>query len=76
MEGSTEPASGARSASSGAKLAALGVPTLILWGQGDEYLPVDYAARFVGSIPGSKLVMLEGVRLFSSRTNRYAAPAR
>lgn len=46
------------------KLAALGVPTLILWGQRDEYLPVDYASRFASEIPGSKLVMLEDVRHF------------
>lgn len=46
------------------KLAALEVPTLILWGQGDEYLPVDYASRFARQIPGSELVLLEGVRHF------------
>jgi pimeloyl-ACP methyl ester carboxylesterase len=46
------------------KLAALGVPTLILWGQADEYLPVDYASRFAREIPGSQLVLLEGVRHF------------
>ena len=47
-----------------AKLAALEVPTLILWGQQDEYLPLDYASRFARQIPGSKLVMLQGVRHF------------
>jgi haloalkane dehalogenase len=46
------------------RLAALGVPALILWGQGDEYVPVDYASRFAREIPGSKLVLLEGVRHF------------
>jgi haloalkane dehalogenase len=46
------------------RLAALGVPALILWGQGDEYIPVDYASRFAREIPGSKLVLLEGVRHF------------
>jgi haloalkane dehalogenase len=46
------------------RLAALEVPALILWGQGDEYIPVDYASRFAGEIPGSKLVLLEGVRHF------------
>ncbi len=46
------------------KLAALGVPTLILWGQGDEFLPVDYASRFARNIPGSKLAVLEDVRHF------------
>jgi pimeloyl-ACP methyl ester carboxylesterase len=46
------------------RLAALEVPALILWGQADEYIPVDYASRFARDIPGSKLVLLEGVRHF------------
>ena len=46
------------------KLAELGVPALILWGQQDEFLPLDYASRFAREIPGSKLVLLEGVRHF------------
>jgi pimeloyl-ACP methyl ester carboxylesterase len=56
------------------RLAALDVPTLILWGQGDEYLPVDYASRFAGQIPGSKLVLLEGIRhfLFEDEPERCA----
>lgn len=45
-------------------LAALGVPALILWGQKDEFLPVDYASRFAREIPGSRLVLLENVRHF------------
>jgi len=57
-----------------ARLAALDVPTLVLWGQGDEYLPVDYASRFASAIPGSKLVLLEGVRhfLFEDEPKRCA----
>jgi haloalkane dehalogenase len=56
------------------KLAALEVPTLILWGQQDEYLPSDYASRFAGQIPGSQLVLLEGVRhfLFEDEPERCA----
>jgi haloalkane dehalogenase len=46
------------------RLAALEVPTLILWGQQDEILPPDFASRFARQIPGSQLVMLEGVRHF------------
>jgi haloalkane dehalogenase len=46
------------------RLAALGVPALILWGRQDEFLPLDYASRFADQIPGAKLVMLEGVRHF------------
>ena len=56
------------------RLAALGVPTLILWGQQDEFLPLDYASRFAEQIPGSKLVLLEGVRhfLFEDEPERCA----
>ena len=56
------------------RLAALEVPTLILWGQQDEYLPLDYASRFAEQIPGSKLVLLEGVRhfLFEDEPERCA----
>lgn len=56
------------------KLAALEVPALILWGQQDEYVPLDYASRFAGEIPGSKLVLLEGVRhfLFEDEPQRCA----
>jgi haloalkane dehalogenase len=56
------------------RLAALGVPTLILWGQQDEFLPVDYASRFAREIPGSKLVLLEDVRhfLFEDEPERCA----
>ncbi len=57
-----------------ARLAALEVPTLILWGQADEYLPLDYASRFAREIPGSKLVLLDGVRhfLFEDEPERCA----
>ena len=41
------------------KLAALGVPTLILWGARDEFAPVAGAYRFSKEIPGSRLVVLE-----------------
>jgi pimeloyl-ACP methyl ester carboxylesterase len=56
------------------RLGALGVPTLILWGQGDEYIPVDYASRFARGIPGSELVLLDGVRhfLFEDEPERCA----
>jgi haloalkane dehalogenase len=56
------------------KLAALGVPTLILWGAADEYIPVDWASRFAREIPSAKLVLLEGVRhfLFEDEPERCA----
>jgi haloalkane dehalogenase len=41
------------------KLAALGVPTLIVWGAKDEFAPVAGGYRFKKEIPGSTLVVLE-----------------
>jgi haloalkane dehalogenase len=57
-----------------AKLAALGVPALVLWGEGDEFLPVGYASRFARQIPGARLVLLEDVRhfLFEDEPERCA----
>jgi haloalkane dehalogenase len=46
------------------RLAGLGVPTLILWGQQDDYLPRDYASRFANEIPGAELVLLESAGHF------------
>jgi pimeloyl-ACP methyl ester carboxylesterase len=40
------------------KLAALGVPTLILWGEKDDFAPVGGAHRFHKQIPGSELVLI------------------
>ena len=56
------------------KLAALAVPTLVLWGEADEFLPDGYAERFARQISGSKLVRLEGVRhfLFEDEPERCA----
>ena len=57
-----------------AKLAALRVPTLVLWGGADEFLPVGYAERFARQIPGARLVLLDGVRhfLFEDEPQRCA----
>lgn len=46
------------------RLAELGVPTLIVWGEKDEFAPVAGAYRFHKEIPGSRLVVLEGVGHF------------
>jgi haloalkane dehalogenase len=56
------------------KLAELGVPTLVLWGEQDEFLPRDYASRFAREIPGAKLVLLESARhfLFEDEPERCA----
>jgi haloalkane dehalogenase len=57
------------------KLAALAVPTLVLWGAEDRFAPVAGAHRFVKEIPGAELVLLEGVGHFSPEEapDRYAA---
>jgi haloalkane dehalogenase len=41
------------------RLAELGVPTLLLWGEGDGFAPPASAHRFAAEIPGAKLVVLE-----------------
>jgi haloalkane dehalogenase len=56
------------------KLAELAVPTLVLWGEQDEFLPRGYASRFAREIPGAKLVMIETARhfLFEDEPERCA----
>lgn len=46
------------------KLAALGVPTLVLFGRQDQFIPDDYSHRFARQIPDSRLVLLDGVGHF------------
>ena len=46
------------------KLAALGVPTLILWGADDVFAPISGAHRFVEEIPGAELSVIEGAGHF------------
>ena len=57
------------------KLAALGVPTLVLWGETDPFAPVGGAHRLVKQIPGAELVVLDGVGHFAPEEapERYAA---
>lgn len=47
------------------RLAALGVPTLVLWGERDEFAPVAGAHRFHKEIPGSSLVLIEDAGHFA-----------
>jgi pimeloyl-ACP methyl ester carboxylesterase len=35
-------------------------PTLVIWGQEDEWIPVQHADRFLAAIPGSRKVVIEG----------------
>jgi haloalkane dehalogenase len=45
-------------------LAELGVPTLILWGESDQFAPIGGARRFEREIPDSRLIALEGAGHF------------
>lgn len=45
-------------------LAALGVPTLLVWGEEDEFAPVAGAHRFERELPDTELVVVEGARHF------------
>ncbi len=56
-------------------LAALGVPTLLLWGANDAFAPVAGAHRLKREIPDAKLVVLEdaGHFLFADEPERAAA---
>jgi len=47
-----------------AELAALDLPTLIVWGEDDPYLPVDLAERLGDSLPGSTVALLPGCSHF------------
>jgi len=42
-------------------LKTLSVPTLIMWGREDTWIPVEHAHRFHADIPNSKLLIYEGV---------------
>lgn len=46
------------------KLGGLGVPTLVLWGENDDYAPVDSAHRFEREIPTAGVVIVEGAGHF------------
>jgi haloalkane dehalogenase len=46
------------------RLAALGVPTLLLWGENDPFAPIAGAHRFQREIPHAELEVVEGVGHF------------
>jgi haloalkane dehalogenase len=60
------------------KLAALGVPTLLLWGAKDEFAPVGGGHRFNKQIPHSTLVVLDeaGHFLMEDEPERVAGEIR
>lgn len=43
-------------------LKEMGLPTLLLWGEEDEFQPTDYARRFDSEIPRTRLVAVSGAR--------------
>ena len=57
------------------RLAALAVPTLLLWGADDAFAPVAGARRLKREIPDAKLVVLEGSGhfLYADEPRRAAA---
>ena len=46
------------------RLAELGVPTLLLWGESDEFAPVAGAYRFKREIPHAEIEVIEGAGHF------------
>ena len=40
------------------------MPTLLIWGAGDDFAPVAGAHRFAREIPGAELVVVEGAGHF------------
>lgn len=59
------------------RVAALGVPTLVLWGERDSFAGVKMAHRFHAEIPGSKLIVLDdaGHFIWEDEPVRSAAAA-
>jgi pimeloyl-ACP methyl ester carboxylesterase len=51
----------AESRASKEKLAAIKVPTLILWGDQDAVVPVANAQKFKDAIPGASLIIYQGI---------------
>jgi haloalkane dehalogenase len=53
----------------------LGVPTLLLWGESDEFAPIGGAHRFRKEIPGAELVAVEGAGhfVYADEPDRCAA---
>jgi haloalkane dehalogenase len=57
------------------KLAALDVPTLLVWGAKDEFAPVRGAYRFQKEIPGAELVVLDDAGHFLMEDEPQRVPA-
>ena len=46
------------------RLAALGVPTLVIWGENEEYTPSVGAERFGREIPHAEIVLVDNAGHF------------
>lgn len=46
-------------------LQRIAAPTLILWGEEDRFLPVDYGERLAWDIPGARLIRIRQARHFA-----------
>jgi pimeloyl-ACP methyl ester carboxylesterase len=42
----------------GGRLAAITIPTLVVWGENDELIPLDQGRAYAAGIPGAKLVIV------------------
>jgi len=45
-------------AAAGARLASLSMPSLVLWGQADPYIPARFARSYADSLPAAELIEL------------------
>jgi len=45
----------------GQRVREIRVPTLLMWGSEDEWVPMDILAQFERDIPGSQTIVYEGV---------------
>jgi haloalkane dehalogenase len=56
------------------RLAALGLPALILWGEHDPFAPVAGAHRFARELPGSRMAVVDaGHFVFEDEPERCAS---
>lgn len=56
-----EDTAGTRSEDLSSVLRRRGTRTMIVWGESDELIPVDYGRRLHSQLPGSRLEVLQGV---------------
>ena len=52
------------------KVAAMGVPTLLVWGAADKFAPISGAHKFEREIPGAELIAIEGAGHFVFEAER------